>query len=115
MSGVRVIDRVRALVVVDADPNAATGVWVREDVIDRTVRASLMGRGWVERSPEYPDHIRVTAAGRAAKACAHCRQREAACVGRRVETGYTDTPACDDCCGHGGEGGNCESIAEDAS
>lgn len=41
--------------------------------------------------------------------CAHCLERPATCIGS-YEGAADFTPACDECCGHGCEDGQCEPI-----
>lgn len=43
--------------------------------------------------------------------CAHCGEREATCIGR-YDVMTEDEPACDECCGHGGEDGHCEQLPQ---
>jgi hypothetical protein len=43
--------------------------------------------------------------------CAHCEELLATCVGS-YEEGAEETPACDECCGHGNEDGRCKPIPE---
>lgn len=45
--------------------------------------------------------------------CAHCEKNEATCRGSYEGHEHKDTPACDECCGHGNEDGHCEPIEEE--
>ena len=46
--------------------------------------------------------------------CAHCGVHEATCVGSYEGHEPDNTPACDECCGHGNEDGRCTPLNEEA-
>ncbi len=45
--------------------------------------------------------------------CAHCKKRDATCVGM-YDNMEEELHACDECCGHCGEDGYCEPIGSDS-